>query len=100
MRWKRLSIKTRVAAWIALFVVLTAGLAMAVILRFARETLWMETEKDLREYVTEFSDEIEISAFGECSVNRDSLFENDVIFSIYNDNGELIEGSVPALCRG
>lgn len=94
---KRISVKAKVTAWIALFVILIAGIALAVILQFVSKTIWTEAENVLREAVEDFEEEIEILPNGGYIIDEDSYHEDQVIFSIYNNEGALLSGSVPSL---
>ena len=56
---KRVSIKAKITAWIAVFTILIAGVALAVIIQFVNKTVWTEAENVLREAVEEFEEEFD-----------------------------------------
>ncbi|MCD8356784.1 MAG: HAMP domain-containing protein [Clostridia bacterium] len=92
-RKKGISIRTKVVAWFAVFVVLIALLAIVVVLYVTRNSLWAENEDELREEVTEFARELRWS--GDNVWAEDSYYEDDIVFSVYNDSGVCIGGIVP-----
>lgn len=92
-RKKGMSIRTKVVAWFAAFVVLIALLAILVVLYVTRNSFWTENENELRGEVTEFAHEITWS--GDNVWVEDSYYEDDIVFSVYNDSGVCIGGIVP-----
>ena len=93
---KQVSIKAKITAWIAVFTILIAGIALVVIMQFVNKTVWTEAENVLREAVEEFEEEIEIFPNGGYEIDEDSYHEDQVIFSIYSNEGALLSGSVPS----
>lgn len=92
-RKKGLSIQVKVITWFAVFVVLIALLAVAVIFYVSRISFWAEAEMELRKEVTEFAHEITWS--GDNVWVEDSYYEDDIVFSVYNDSGICIGGVIP-----
>lgn len=92
-RKKGLSIQVKVVTWFTVFVILIALLAMAVIFYASRTSLWTESETELRKEVTEFAHELTWS--GDHIWAEDSYYEDDIVFSVYNDSGVCIGGVVP-----
>ncbi len=94
---KKMSVKAKVTAWIGIFTVLISAIALAVIIQFVSKTVWTEAENVLREAVEEFESEIELLPNGGYVIDEDSYHEDQVIFSIYSSEGELLSGSVPSV---
>lgn len=89
-----ISIKTKVIGWFTAFVVLIALLAIGIVFYVSLAAVRTQTEDVLREKVTEFAEELEWED-GVLSTD-DSFYEDDIIFSVYNAEGERILGDVPA----
>lgn len=93
---RNISFKVKVTAWITVFTVLISGIALAIIFQFVSRNVWQEAENVLREAVEEFEEEIEVLPNGGYIIDEDSYHEDQVIFSIYSNEGELLSGSVPS----
>lgn len=93
---RNVSFKVKVTAWITIFTLLISGIALAIIFQFVSRNVWDEAEKVLREAVEEFEEEIEVLPNGGYIIDEDSYHEDQVIFSIYSNEGALLSGSVPS----
>ena len=92
---RHLSLKMKVTIWYTTFVVLIASLALLVVAQSVEQMIVSDQEEELREDVTDFAEDLEI--FGGTYMPEDGIFyDEDVAFSIYNNAGELLEGTVPA----
>ena len=91
----RLSIKQKVTLWYACMLVLIVLLLFGFIFSISRSLLQRESDSRLEELVLDFADEIDFEN-GVYELDDDVRFyENGVIFSIYDEQGRLIAGSVP-----
>ena len=84
----------KVTIWYTFFVVLITGFAMFSITRYATRTFAVTHEEELEEAVDDFVDDMEIED-GIPEAGKDGFYDNDVVFSIYNKHGELVNGYVP-----
>ena len=91
---KQISWKMKVTIWYTFFVVLITGFAMFSITRYAKLTFAVTHEEELEEAVDDFVDDMEIDD-GTAEAGKDGYYDNDMVFSIYNSNGELLNGYVP-----
>lgn len=91
---KQISWKMKVTIWYTFFVVLITGFAMFSITRYAKLTFAVTHEEELEEAVDDFVDDMEIDD-GNVEAGEDGYYDNDVVFSIYNSIGELMNGYVP-----
>ena len=91
---KQISWKMKVTIWYTFFVVLITGFAMFSITRYATRTFAVTHEEELEEAVDDFVDDMEIED-GIPEAGKDGFYDNDVVFSIYNKHGELVNGYVP-----
>lgn len=91
---REISWKTKVTIWYTFFVVLITGFAMFSITRYAKLTFAVTHEEELEEAVEDFVNDVEIDD-GKIEAGKDGYYDNDMVFSIYNNSGELINGYVP-----
>lgn len=91
---KKISWKIRVTIWYTSFVILITAFSMILITRYAEQTFHINHEEELRGSLNEFVDELEIEE-GKIDPGEDGFYEDDIVFSIYNEKGELIDGHVP-----
>lgn len=90
-----LSIKQKVTLWYACMLVLIVLLLFGFIFSISRSLLQRESDSRLEELVLDFADEIDFEN-GVYELDDDVRFyKNGVIFSIYDEQGRLIAGSVP-----
>lgn len=92
---KKLSLKWKVTIWYTIFTLLIAAVSLVLVIRFAGRMLTAESEETLRETVSEFVEDMEVSD-GELDLHDAGFYEDDVALSIYNQNGALMAGSVPS----
>ena len=92
---KKLSIKLKVTIWYTAFVAAVALLALGIIALFAGQMFRSEQEEELRGEVSEFVEELEVSEEG-YETEEGRFYEDDIVFSLYNDQGELLAGNVPS----
>ena len=91
---KQISWKMKVTIWYTFFVVLITGFAMLSITRYASLTFAVTHEEELEEAVDDFVDDMDIDR-NEIEPGKDGFYDNDVVFSVYNKEGQLIAGYVP-----
>lgn len=90
---KHISWKMKVTIWYTSFVILITAFSMLMIYRYAVQTFDTNHEEELEDSLDDFIDELEIS---ENEVETDEgFYDDDIVFSIYNSEGKLIEGNVP-----
>lgn len=92
---KKLSIKMKVTIWYTVFVAIVALFALGVVALYAGRMIWSEQEKELREEVAEFAEELEVSGSGYVT-EEGRFYDDDIVFSLYNESGALLDGNVPA----
>ncbi len=92
---KQLSIKMKVTIWYTAFVVVIAIAALLTISFSAERMVMKDQEAKLRISVNYFAEELEIED-GEYSSGDDGFYDDDIVYSIYNNNGEMIDGRVPS----
>lgn len=92
---KGLSIKQKVTLWYACMLVFIVLLLFGFIFFVSRSLLQRRTDSSLEAAVQEFAEEIEFE--GDYFELDDDLhfYEDGVIFSVYDDAGRLVAGSVP-----
>ena len=91
---KQISWKVKVTIWYTFFVVLITGFAMFSITRYAKQTFAVTHVEELEEAVDDFVDDMEFED-NSVEAGRDGYYDNDMVFSIYNDYGALVNGYVP-----
>ena len=91
---KRISWKIRVTIWYTTFVLLMTGFSLFLIIRYAERTFQENYETELEESLEDFIDDLEIEN-DEIQPGKYGFYENDIIYSVYNENGELLAGAVP-----
>lgn len=91
---KKISWKIRVTIWYTTFVLLMTGLALFLIIRYAGRTFDANYENELEESLEDFIDDLEIED-GEIQPGKYGFYENDIVFSVYDENGAVLDGAVP-----
>lgn len=92
---RRLSIKGKVTIWYTAFVVVIALLALGVAAFYAKQMVFTEQEEELREGVADFAEELEVNG-NQYEAEDGRFYDEDIVFSVYNSAGELVEGNVPS----
>lgn len=91
-----MSVKWKVTLWYACMLVLIVLLLFGFIFSVSRRLLEQESAARLEGFVQEFVNEIELDdGFYELDEEQ-RFYENGVIFSVYDEEGRLVAGSVPA----
>ena len=95
LRQNRMSVKLKVTLWYACMLVLIVLLLFGFIFFVSRSLLQKKTDSSLEAAVQEFAEEIEFE--GDYFELDDDLrfYEDGIIFSVYDDEGRLVAGSVP-----
>lgn len=91
---KNISWKIRVTLWYTSFVILISAFAILLITRYAEQTFNTNYEEELKISLEEFIDELEIDDDG-IDPGDDGFYEDDIVFSIYDEKGALVAGHVP-----
>lgn len=92
---KRMSLKWKVTLWYASMLLLLVVLLFGFLLSVSDHLLRSQSASVLEDAVWEFVDEIDIED-GRWELDEDVRFyENDITFSLYDEQGRLIAGSVP-----
>lgn len=91
---KQLSIKMKVTIWYTAFVVVIAAAALLVVAFSAEKILMDDQQEKLKNGVEEFVEEIEIED-GHYE-SGESFYDDDIVYSIYNNEGKMIDGRVPS----
>lgn len=91
---KHISWKMRVTIWYTSFVILITAFSMFMIYRYAEQTFDTNHEEELEESIEDFIDDLEVSE-NEVETDGDGFYDDDIVFSIYNSDGQLIDGNVP-----
>lgn len=91
---KRISWKIRVTIWYTTFVVIMMVLSLLMIIRYAKITFNESYENELEDSLEEFVDDLEIED-GEIQPGKYGFYENDIVFSVYDERGQLLAGAVP-----
>lgn len=94
VKHKGVSIQVKVVAWFAVCVILISVLAMVAVLSTSHTLAQSGMEQDLRSAVLEFAEELYWS--GDIIRAEDSFYEDNIVFSVYDDGGVRIAGSVPS----
>lgn len=92
---KRMSLKWKVTLWYASMLLLLVMLLFGFLLSVSDRILRSESISALEDAVWDFIGEIEIKGDG-WELDDDSRFyEGGIVFSLYDENGRLLAGSVP-----
>lgn len=91
---KKMSWKIRVTIWYSTFVVLIAAFSILLITRYAGQAFDNSNDKELERQMEDFLMEMEIED-GKVDPGDDGFYEEDIVFSIYDVNGQLLAGNVP-----
>lgn len=92
---KRMSLKWKVTLWYASMLLLLVALLFGFLLSTSDYLLRSRSVSVLEDAVWNFLDEIDVED-GRWEVDDDVRFyENDVMFSLYDEQGRLVAGSVP-----
>lgn len=92
---KRMSLKWKVTLWYASMLLLLVVLLFGFLFSVSDQLIRSQSASVLEDAVWDFVDEIEIED-GTWELDDDARFyENDVTFSLYDNQGRLIAGSVP-----
>lgn len=92
---KSLSIKMKVTIWYTAFVVVIAIAALLLTFRSAEKVLVHDQQEKLREGVGEFVEELEFED-GQYVSAGEGFYDDDIVYSIYNNEGQMIAGRVPS----
>lgn len=92
---KHLSIKMKVTIWYTTFVVVISIAALMVLSMSAEKILLGNQREKLKDGVEEFLDEIEIED-GKYEEAEDGFYDDDIVYSIYDNSGKMIDGRVPS----
>lgn len=95
---KRMSLKWKVTLWYACMLLLMIFLLFGFLISTSDQLLRSESAEALEEAVWDFVDEVKVNRKEETwSLDDDIRFyERGVVFSLYDGQGHLIAGSVPA----
>lgn len=91
---KSISWKMIVTIWYTSFVFLITVLSIVSITRYAGERFNATHEEELEESLEDFVEDIDIID-GMIYAGEDGYYEEDIVFSIYNNDGKMLEGYVP-----
>ncbi|WP_042349281.1 sensor histidine kinase [Bacillus massiliigorillae] len=92
----RLSIKMRVTLWYTGLIVIIMALVLAFILASSDKVLLFKMQNQLESTVKETFEDIEFK-HGKLEIDDDvEYFEDGVSILIYNNQGELLKGSIPS----
>ena len=91
---KNISWKIRVTLWYTSFVILISAFAIFLVTRYAEQTFNTNYEEELKVSLEKFIDDLEIED-SEIDPGDDGFYEDDIVFSIYDEKGALIAGHVP-----
>lgn len=92
---KQISWKMKVTIWYTSFAVLISIFSMFLITRYAEQAFVETYDEALHLNLGEFVSEIEIDEEG-IKIDEDGFYQDDIVFSIYNEKGELVAGHVPS----
>ena len=92
---KRMSLKWKVTLWYAVMLLLLVLLLFGFLLSMSDREFRLETASALEDEVWDFIEEMEIDADGWALDGDVRFYKNDVMFSMYDENGYLIAGDVP-----
>lgn len=92
---KQMSLKWKITLWYAGILFVMVGLLFCFLLSTSERMARSESTSRLEERVWDFVDEIELDD-GEWELDDDvHFYESGVVFSLYDDEGRLVAGSVP-----
>lgn len=91
---KQISWKMKVTIWYTSFVILISVFSIFLITRYAEQAFEESYEEALEENLAEFVRELEIDG-DNIEVDDEGFYQDDIVFSVYNDKGEIILGNVP-----
>ena len=92
---KKMSWKIKVTIWYTAFFLVIVLSSMLSISRYAERVFVEERTDELENTMQQFLQEIEFED-GTYELENDGFFLNDIMFSIYNKEGQLLEGNVPS----
>ena len=92
---KKMSCKIKVTFWYTAFFLVIVLSSMLSISRYAERVFVEERTDELENTMQQFLQEIEFED-GTYELENDGFFLNDIMFSIYNKEGQLLEGNVPS----
>ncbi len=92
---KQISIKMKITLWYTAIILLLAGLTSVAMIILTEKTVWQKAEQTLQEEMGDLLEEIKIEN-GTYEIDEDvSFYEEGVIFSLYDQQGQLMAGRVP-----
>ena len=91
---KQISWKLKVSIWYTSFALLIAVFSIFLITHYAEQAFTESYEEALEENLDEFVQELEIDEEG-IEIGKTGFYRDDIVFSIYNEKGELAAGYVP-----
>ena len=92
---KKMSWKIKVTIWYTTFFVAIALISMLSIARYSERVFIEEQKDELEGTMREFLQGLEFEG-GEYELEDYGFFLNDIMFSIYDKDGKLLEGNVPS----
>ena len=92
---KKMSWKIKVTIWYTTFFVAIALISMLSIARYSERVFIEEQNDELEGTMREFLQGMEFES-GEYELEDYGFFLNDIMFSIYDKDGKLLEGNVPS----
>lgn len=92
---KRMSLKWKVTLWYASMFLLLVVLLFGFLLSVSDQILRSESISALEDAVWDFIEEIEIKGDGWELDDDIRFYEGSIVFSLYDENGRLLAGSVP-----
>lgn len=91
---KQISWKMKVSIWYTSFAFLIALFSIFLITRYAEQAFSDSYEEALEDNLNKFINGLEIDEDG-IENDQEGYFQDDTVFSIYNEKGELVAGNVP-----
>ena len=92
---KKVSWKIKVTIWYTTFFIVIVLISMLSISRYAEKIFVSERTDELKTAVGAFLSDLDYDD-GEYELGNGIFFNNDIMFSIYNEEGKLIEGNIPS----
>lgn len=92
---KPISIKMKITLWHTAFIFIITMLMLTFIISISRKFLGAEFQSELIEETADFVDDIEVYGTSYYYDDPPSFYEDGILFSVYNNQGQLLEGSVP-----
>ena len=92
---KPMSIKMKITLWHTAFIFIITMLMLTFIISISRKFLGAEFKSELIEETADFVDDIEVYGTSYYYDDPPSFYEDGILFSVYNNQGQLLEGSVP-----